>query len=314
LDSPQTRQLATYQRMLEERNAQTRLLRTELETEKNERQFVVEEANRFKEQTRRLEVELSTLKQEMRDKAANMELSDSSLNEGEINQKYHLLISEQKEQGKYLASVEQQLAEVAEEKSRVEARLQGVMEKLSAATDDKHRVEMAMEDMRLNLTETRSENSKLSENVEELQGKIEDLSQQLHHFLSGGRKSMAPSVARVQFNPCDMTNVSVDADADDSVGAVSSSFGENMGDVVGQQQEERIDALVMEKNQLENEIEKEVRERTQVELQKLLAIIAKLERKVDRYRMDRRKFINQLSQLGEIRPRRSHSFLSSYRF
>ena len=50
-----------------------------------------------------------------------------------------------------------------------------------------------------------------------------------------------------------------------------------MGDVVGQQQEERIDALVMEKNQLENEIEieKEVRERTQVELQKLLAIIAK---------------------------------------
>jgi len=271
LDSPQTRQLATYQRMLEERNAQTRLLRTELETEKTERQFVVEEANRFKEQTRRLEVELSTLKQEMRDKAANVELSDSSLNEGEINQKYHLLVSEQKEQSKYLASVEQQLAEVAEEKSRLEARLQGVMEKLSAATDDKHRVEMTMEDMRLNLTETRSENSKLSENVEELQGQIEDLSQQLQFsFLSGGRKSMAPSVASFQFNPCDMTNVSVDADADDSVGAVSSSFGENMGDVVGQQQEERIDALVMEKSQLENEIqiEKEVRERTQVELQK----------------------------------------------
>ena len=87
-----------------------------METEKTERQFVVEEANRFKEQTRRLEVELSTLKQEMRDKAANVELSDSSLNEGEINQKYHLLISEQKEQGKYLASVEQQLAEVAEDK------------------------------------------------------------------------------------------------------------------------------------------------------------------------------------------------------
>ena len=47
-------------------------------------------------------------------------------------------------------------------------------------------------------------------------------------------------------------------------------IGENMGDVVGQQQEERIDALVMEKSQLENEIqiEKEVRERTQFELQK----------------------------------------------
>merc|ERR1719206_190841 len=126
-----------------------------------------------------------------------------------------------------------------------------------------------MEDMRLNLTETRSENCKLSENVEELQGQIEDLSQQLQFsFLSGGRKSMAPSVASFQFNPCDMTNVSLDAD--DSVGAVSSSFGENMGDVVGQQQEERIDALVMEKSQLESEIEieKEVRERTQVELQK----------------------------------------------
>merc|ERR1719431_864394 len=170
---------------------------TELETEKTERQFVVEEANRFKDQTRKLEAELTALKQDIRDKAANVELSDSSLNDGEINQKYHRLMSEQKEQGKYLASVEQQLTEVAEEKARLEARLQGVMEKLSAATDDKHRVEMTMEDMRLNLTETRSENTKLSENVEELQGKIEDLSQQLHHFLSGGRKSMAPSVARV---------------------------------------------------------------------------------------------------------------------
>ena len=84
----------------------------------------------------------------------------------EISQKYHLLVIDQKEQGKYLAKVEQQLAEVEEEKLRLESRLQGVMEKLSAATDDKHRVEMTMEDMRLNLTETRSENSKLSENVD----------------------------------------------------------------------------------------------------------------------------------------------------
>ena len=75
--------LATYHRMLEERNAQTRLLRTELETEKTERQFVVEEAIRFKDQKRKLEAELTALKQEIRDKAANVELSD-----GEINQKY----------------------------------------------------------------------------------------------------------------------------------------------------------------------------------------------------------------------------------
>ena len=56
---------------------------------------------------------------------------------------------------------------------------------------------------------------------------------------------MAPSMASFHFNhPCDMTNVSLDAD--DSVGGVSNSFGENMGDVVGQQQEEKIDALLME--------------------------------------------------------------------
>jgi len=268
LDSPQTRQLATYQRMLEERNAQTRILRTELETEKTERQFMGEEAARMKEQTKKVEVEIVSLRQELRDKAA-METPDSSMNEGEISQKYHLLITEQKEQGKYLAKVEQQLAEVEEDKSRLETRLQGVMDKLSTATDDKHRVEMTMDDMKLNLTETRSENSKLSENVEELQGQVEDLSQQLQFsFLSGGRKSMAPSMASFHFNPCDMTNVSLDAD--DSVGGVSNSFGENMGDVVGQQQEERIDTLVMEKGQLEGEIEieREVRERTQVELQK----------------------------------------------
>jgi len=282
LDSPHTRQLSNYQKMLEERNAQTRLLRTELETEKTERQFMVDEASRMKEHTRKLEAEVCSLKQEMRDKAASLEMNESSLNEGEFSQKYHLLVSEQKEQAKYLAKVEQQLLEVEEDKARMAARLQGIMEKLSAATEDKHRVEMSMEDMRLNLTETRSENSKLSENVEELQGQIEDLSQQLQFsFLSGGRKSMAPSVASFHFNPCDMTNVSLDAD--DSVGGVSNSFGENMGDVVGQQQEERIDALVMEKSQLENEIEieKEVRERTQVELQKEKVLKTELMDKIE---------------------------------
>jgi hypothetical protein len=55
---------------------------------------------------------------------------------------------------------------------------------------------------------------------------------------------MAPSMASFHFNPCDMTNVSLDAG--DSVGGVSNSFGENMGDVVGQKQEEKIDALLME--------------------------------------------------------------------
>eukprot|EP00090_Calanus_glacialis_P017554 TRINITY_DN27292_c0_g1_i1.p1 TRINITY_DN27292_c0_g1~~TRINITY_DN27292_c0_g1_i1.p1 ORF type:complete len:2374 (+),score=944.93 TRINITY_DN27292_c0_g1_i1:864-7124(+) len=213
---------------------------------------------------------------------AAVDMPDSSLNEGELSQKYHQLIDEQKEQGKYLAKVEQQLVEVEEDKIRMETRLQGVMEKLSSATDEKHRVEMTMDDMRLNLTETRSENSKLSENVEELQGQIEDLSQQLQFsFLSGGRKSMAPSMASFHFNPCDMTNVSLDAD--DSVGGVSNSFGENMGDVVGQQQEEKIDALLMEKGQLEGEIEieKELRERTQGELLKEKEVKTEMETKVE---------------------------------
>merc|ERR1712096_92675 len=127
-----------------------------------------------------------------------------------------------------------------------------------------------MDDMRLNLTEARSENSKMSENVEELQGQIEDLTQQLQlSFLSGGRKSLAPSMTSFHFNACDMTNVSLDAD--DSVGGgMVTSFGENMGDVVGQRLEEKIDNLEMEKGQLEGEVEmeREIRERTQVELQK----------------------------------------------
>ena len=50
------------------------------------------------------------------------------------------------------------------------------------------------------------------------------------------------------------------------------------------------------------------------EKRKLLAIIAKLKRKVDRYRMFTRSLTNQLRQLSETRPRRSPSFLSSYRF
>ena len=93
---------------------------------------------------------------------ASMEMTDSSLNEGELSQKCHQLVNEQKEQGKYLTKVEQQLSDVEEDKSRLETRLQ-------------------------------------------------------FSFLSGGRKSMAPSMASFHFNhPCDMTNVSLDAD--DSVG------------------------------------------------------------------------------------------------
>ena len=46
--------MATYQRMLEERNGQTRILRTEQETEKTERQFIHEEAIRMKEHTNKL--------------------------------------------------------------------------------------------------------------------------------------------------------------------------------------------------------------------------------------------------------------------
>jgi len=84
--------------MLEERNAQTRLLRSELETEKTYRQFIVEESNRIQEQTRKLEAEVCNLKQELRDKVASIKTTDSSLNEGEISQKYHLLVSDQKEQ------------------------------------------------------------------------------------------------------------------------------------------------------------------------------------------------------------------------
>jgi len=270
LDSPQTRQVATYQKMVEERNVQTRMLRTELENEKTERQFLFEEANRLKEDKKKLESEMNTVKQELRDRNVATETPDSSLNEGDLSQKYHQLMTEKKEQAKYLATVEQQLYEVEEDKSRLESRLQGVMEKLSSATDDKHRVEMTMDDMRLNLTEARSENSKMSENVEELQGQIEDLTQQLQlSFLSGGRKSLAPSMTSFHFNACDMTNVSLDAD--DSVGGgMVTSFGENMGDVVGQQLEEKIDNLEMEKGQLEGEVEmeREIRERTQVELQK----------------------------------------------
>ena len=128
---------------------------------------------------RRLEQELATAKQEMRERLAQMEKEQSQVGESELQAKFHSMLDEMRDQKKYLDLVEAELVEAREERDRLGARVAKMGEKLSLATDDKHRVEISLEDMRHNLTETRDERNILNDNVSDLQGQIEELSLQV---------------------------------------------------------------------------------------------------------------------------------------
>ena len=258
LDSPLTRQVAKHHKQLEEKNGELREIKAELDKERMEKQFLVDETSRLKQERKRLESDNCDLRMKM------IEVSEAKLNESagprvDTSDLYHSLLKEHKEQEKYLTTVQQQLFQVQEEKSVLETRLSGVSEKLAAATKQKISAELCVDDMKSNLTAAQDENSCLTENVDELKSQIDDLNWQIQNSLqcgsnfSGGRKSFAPSIASVHLT-ADMTDISMDAD--DSISALGAlgDISENLGDVVGRQQQERIDDLEREKGKLEEQI------------------------------------------------------------
>ena len=268
LDSPATRREAQYQRQIEQRNQQNRHLRTQLEGEKTEKQFALEELNRVQEERLRLQQELAVTKQAAREQLARAEKERDQGHESDLQTRFHANLDQLRDEIKYRESVERDLAEAREENEKLSARFNTLGQKLNEATDDKHRVEISLEDMRHNLTEAQEERTVLGENLAEAQTQIEELMQLNVTGGSGGlarRQSLAPSLAT--FHTADMTNVSIDGD--DSVGVMGTSnfMEEDMGDVAKQQWEERLERVELERNRVEMElaVEKEMKERLQVE-------------------------------------------------
>jgi len=137
LDSPNTRQVSKFQVLLDERVRQNMHLRSELEAEKTERQFAVEEMERGKTERQRLEQELAQLRQEFRERAADIELNTSQNSpDSELRDKYHKLINENKEENRYRAKLESQLEAVLGEKEELAKRLDLFKSKREAANDD----------------------------------------------------------------------------------------------------------------------------------------------------------------------------------
>ena len=143
----------------------------------------------LQEDKRRLEAELATAKQEMRERLAQMEKEQSQGGESELQAKFQSMLKEMRDQKKYQDQVEAELGEAREERDRLAARLAKMGEKLSLATNDKHRVEITLEDMRHNLTETRDERNILNDKLSDLQGQIEELRMQVT-----GRKGILSSL------------------------------------------------------------------------------------------------------------------------
>jgi len=290
LDSPTVRQATKYQRLMEERNTQNRELRAQLETEKMEKQFAVDELEHLKKAKVSADMEVMSLKQEMRERSAASDLDMSRNNSNsELSEKFHSLLEEKKDGEKYHAIIEMQLEEQMVEKEQMRGKLELLTAKLATAQDEKHRVDLGFMEIQTNLASTKTENGNLQENIQDLRQQLDDLSQQLLV------KSM-PRKGNMTFHleQMDMTNVSVDAD--DSCNMPTEAIGnggENMMDVVEKRLEEKIEGLGLEldtekearacdKDAAEAriaEIEGEVKEREQ-DVEVLKGEIVKAEEKI----------------------------------
>ena len=140
LDSPATRREAQYQRQIEQRNQQNRHLRTQLEGEKTEKQFALEELERVQEERLRLQQELAGTKQAAREQLARAEKERDQGHESDLQTRFHANLDQLRDEIKYRESVERELAEAKEENDKLAARFNTLGQKLSEATDDKHRV------------------------------------------------------------------------------------------------------------------------------------------------------------------------------
>ena len=67
LDSPLTRQVAKHHRQIEEKNGELREIKAELDRERMEKQFLVEETSRLKQERKRLESDNCDLKMKMKE-------------------------------------------------------------------------------------------------------------------------------------------------------------------------------------------------------------------------------------------------------
>ena len=198
LDSPATRREAQYQRQIEQRNHQNRLLRTSLETEKTEKQFALEENSRLQEERLRLQQELAATKAAAREQLARAMKERDQGQESDLQTRFHANLDQLRDEIKYRESVERELEQTKEEVEKLTNRFNTLGKKLSEATDDKHRVEISLEDMRHNLIEAQEERSVLGENLSEAQNQIEEPMQLNTTGGSGGlarRQSLAPSLA-----------------------------------------------------------------------------------------------------------------------
>ena len=301
LDSPLTRQAAKHNKQLEDKNGELREIKAELDRERMEKHFLQEETCRLRQERKRLESDNCDLKIKVKE-VSEARMNESTGNNIDTSDLYHSLLKEHKEQEKYLVSVQHQLFQVEEENSVLQGKLAGVTEKLASATKQKISAELSVDDMKTNLTAAQDENSCLSDNVEELKCQIEDLNWQIHNSLqcgntfSSGRKSFAPSMASVHLT-ADMTDISMDAD--DSISALGTlgDISENLGDVVGRQQQERIDDLEREKLQLDE-------------------IILNDQKKISEVEKDlecKKEFIEQLSDSVKILTEEKNKVMESYK-
>ena len=111
LDSPLTRQTAKHNKQLEEKNGELREIKTELDRERMDKQFLLEENSRLKQERKRLESDNCDLKIKVKE-VSEVRLNESTGNKVDTSDLYHNLLKEHKEQEKYLGSVQHQLFQV----------------------------------------------------------------------------------------------------------------------------------------------------------------------------------------------------------
>jgi len=249
LDSPTVRQVTKYQRQMEERNSQIRELRSQMESEKMEKQLIVNEMENLRQAKESADIEMMTLKQEMRKRSSTSDLN-MSRNEGnsELSEKFHSLLKEKKDSDMYLVLIEKQQEEQTVENEQMRGRLEVLTEKLAATQDEKHQMEICFLEVQENLGSSKTENEYLQENVQDLRQQLDDLSQQLLIKSMPKKGNMAMPMVSFHLETMDMANVSVDADDSCNIPteATVSGAGENMMDVVERKLEEKIEGLFLE--------------------------------------------------------------------